>query len=51
MTKKINFEQYDFENRTLVIAKNVRALVKKLNRSIANIEDGEQVVRPLGQFG
>ena len=50
MTKKINFEQYDFENRTLVIAKNVRALVKKLNRSIANIEDGEQVVRPCGSI-
>ena len=51
MTKKIHFKQYDFEDRTLVFAKNVRALVKKLNKSIAHIGDGKQVVRSSGSVG
>jgi hypothetical protein len=39
MTKTTNFKHYDLEDRTLEFAMNVRALVKKLNKSIANIED------------
>ena len=51
MTKKSNSKQYDLEDRTLEFAKNVRVLVKKLNKSIANIEDGKQVVRSSGSVG
>ncbi len=35
MTKR----EYDLEERTFVFAKNVRAFVKKLIKTIANIED------------
>jgi len=35
----------------LEFAKNVRVLVKELNKSIANIEDGKQVVRSSGSVG
>ena len=51
MTKKSNSKKYDLEDRTLEFAKNVRVLVKKLNKSIANIEDGKQVVRSSGSVG
>jgi four helix bundle protein len=51
MTKTTNFKHYDLEDRTLEFAMNVRALVKKLNKSIANIEDGKQVVRSSGSVG
>jgi four helix bundle protein len=51
MTKTTNSKQYDLEDRTLEFAKNVRVLVKKLNKSIANIEDGKQVVRSSGSVG
>ena len=51
MTKTTNSKQYDLEDRTLEFAKNVRTLVKKLNKSIANIEDGKQVVRSSGSVG
>lgn len=51
MTKTTNFKHYDLEDRTLEFAMNVRALVKKLNKSIANIQDGKQVVRSSGSVG
>ena len=51
MTKKSNSKQYDLEDRTLEFAKNVRVFVKELNKSIANIEDGKQVVRSSGSVG
>lgn len=44
-------KQYDLEQRTFEFAKRVRALVKKLPRTIANIEDGKQVVRSSGSVG
>jgi hypothetical protein len=40
MTKIQNSKQYDLEERTLKFAKRVRAFVKKLKKTIANIEDG-----------
>jgi hypothetical protein len=40
-----NPKQYDLEDRTLAFAKKVRAFVKKLRRTIANIEDGKQLIR------
>ncbi|MCK5509687.1 MAG: four helix bundle protein [Desulfobacterales bacterium] len=51
MTKKQNPKQYDLEDRTLAYAKRVRAFVKKLHRTIANIEDIKQLVRASGSVG
>ena len=51
MTQKLNYKQYDLEDRTIIFAKNVRAFVKKLKWSIANNEDGKQVVRSSGSVG
>ena len=42
---------YDLEARTLAFAKTTRAFVKELPRSIANTEDGKQVVRSSGSVG
>ncbi len=42
---------FDLEDRTLSFAKEVREFVKLLPRSIANIEDGKQVVRSSGSVG
>jgi len=39
---------YDLEVRTALFAKEVRNLVYKLKYSVANIEDGKQVVRSSG---
>ncbi len=50
-TKMENSKQYDLEDRTLEFARRVRALVKKLSRTIGNIEDGKQVVRSSGSVG
>ncbi len=43
--------RYDLETRTLAFAKAVRQFVKTLPRSVANIEDGKQVVRSSGSVG
>ena len=51
MTKAQNSKTYDLEDRTLAFAKSVRRLVKKLHKSIANIEDGKQLVRSSGSVG
>ena len=51
MTKIKNSKQYDLEDRTFAFAKRVRAFVKKLRKSIANIEDGKQVVNSSGSVG
>jgi four helix bundle protein len=51
MTEKENSKQYDLEERTLKFAKRVRAFVKQLKKTIANIEDGKQLVRASGSVG
>ena len=51
MTKIRNSKHYDLEDRTLAFAKNIRAFVKKLSESIANIEDGKQLVKASGSLG
>ena len=51
MTENQNSKQYDLEKRTFEFAKNVRTLVKKLSKNIANFEDGKQVVRSSGSVG
>jgi len=51
MTKIRNSKHYDLEDVTLAFAKNIGAFVKKLSRSIANIEDGRQLVKASGSVG
>jgi four helix bundle protein len=51
MTETGNSKQYDLEDRTLVFAKKVREFVKKLPKTIANIEDVRQLVRASGSVG
>ncbi len=51
MTKIQNSKQYDLEERTLKFAKRARAFVKKLKKTIANIEDGKQLVKASGSVG
>ena len=51
MTQTKKTKQYDLEDRTLVFAKKVRAFVKKLPRTLANIEDGKQLIKASGSVG
>jgi len=51
MTKKQNSKQYDLEDRTLAFAKEVRQFVRKLNKDIANFEDGKQLIKASGSVG
>jgi four helix bundle protein len=51
MTKNQNSKRYDLEERTLKFAKEVRAFVKKLKRTIANIEDSRQLINASGSVG
>jgi len=51
MTKILNSKQYDLEERTLEFAKRVRIFVKKLPKTIGNIEDGKQLIRASGSVG
>jgi hypothetical protein len=46
-----NSKQYDLEDRTLAFAKDVRVFVKKLPKTISNIEDGKQLVKASGSVG
>ncbi len=51
MTKIQNFKQYDLEERTLNFSKSIRIFVKKIPCTIANIEDGKQLIRSSGSVG
>ena len=51
MTKNSNSKQYDLEDRTLAFAKNVRSFVKKLPKTLSNLEDGKQLVKASGSVG
>ncbi|MFH0891863.1 MAG: four helix bundle protein [Candidatus Falkowbacteria bacterium] len=44
-------KKYDLEDRTREFAIKVRMFLKKLPKSISNIEDGKQVVRSSGSVG
>ena len=46
-----NSKRYDLEDRTLAFAKRIRDFIKRLPNSLANIEDGKQVVRSSGSVG
>ncbi len=51
MTEIQNSRKYDLEERTLAFAKRVRAFVKKLRKTIANVEDGKQLIKSSGSVG
>jgi four helix bundle protein len=51
MTKKQNSKPYDLEDRTFEFAKQVREFVNKLKKTMANIEDGKQLIRSSGSIG
>jgi len=52
MTKIQNYKRiYDLEERTFQFAKNVRLFVKTLPKTIANIEDGKQLIKASGSVG
>ncbi len=52
MTEKANNKQYyDLEERTFQFAKSVRINIKTLPKTLANIEDGKQVVKSSGSTG
>lgn len=44
-------KQYDLEERTLMLAREVRRFVKKLPRNLANMEDARQLIRSSGSVG
>jgi four helix bundle protein len=51
MIEKPNSKQYDLEDRTFEFAKRVRAFVKRLPKTLANIEDGRQLINASGSVG
>jgi four helix bundle protein len=51
MNKMQNTKQYNLEPRTLKFAKDVRAFVGNLHKSVANFEDGKQLIRSSSSIG
>jgi four helix bundle protein len=51
MTQTQNSKPYDLEERTYEFAKKVRGFVKRLPRTLSNIEDVKQLVRASGSVG
>ena len=50
MTETSN-KNYDLEDRTLKFAIRVRKFLRKLPKTVSNIEDGKQVIRSSGSIG
>jgi len=48
---KFRTKQYDLEDRSFIFAKDVRAFIKRIPKTVANIEDTKQVVRASGSVG
>lgn len=51
MEEKPNSKPYDLEERTFVFAQRVRLFVKRLPRTLANVEDCRQLVNSSGSVG
>jgi len=51
MSQNSKNKPYDLEERTFQFAKEVRLLIKFLEKTIANTEDSKQVVRASGSIG
>jgi len=43
-----NAKIYDLEERSYIFARDVRVFVSKIQKTIANIEDGKQLIRSSG---
>ena len=48
MTENQKNKKYDLEERTFIFAQNCRKLVKSLSKTLANQEDGKQLIRSSG---
>lgn len=48
---KITNNRYDLEDRTFEFAKNNRLFIKKLPRTITNVEDAKQLTKSSGSIG
>ncbi|UMX47917.1 MAG: four helix bundle protein [Candidatus Nealsonbacteria bacterium DGGOD1a] len=46
-----NAKHYDLEKRTCEFARRIRSFLKKLPRSISNVEDSKQLARSSGSIG
>lgn len=51
MAEIIKSKHYDLEERTFEFARRNRLFVKKLSKTIGNIEDGKQLIRASGSVG
>ena len=51
MTKTQNAKQYDLEERTLQFAIRYRELVKRLTKTLSNIEYSKQLIKSSGSVG
>lgn len=51
MPQDENPKRFDLEDRTFAFAKSCRGLVKTLAKTIANAEDGRQLIRSSGSVG
>ena len=51
MSKSQNSKHYDLEDRTLEFAKKVRELIRRIAKTITNIEDTKQLARASGSVG
>ena len=51
MNEGENSKRYDLEDRTFQFAKLVRIFVKRLPRTLSNIEDVKQLIRASGSVG
>jgi len=51
MTETPTHGRYDLEDRTYELARSVRAYVRKLPRTVCNVEDVRQAVRSSGSVG
>jgi four helix bundle protein len=51
MSEASREKPYDLEDRTFLFAQRVRAFVKKLPKTVANIEDIKQLVKASGSVG
>ena len=51
MTQIQNSKQYDLEERTFKFSSRVRGFIRKLSRTVSNIEDGKQLIRSSGSMG
>ncbi|MFH1427910.1 MAG: four helix bundle protein [Patescibacteria group bacterium] len=51
MTKTNRTNYYDLEDRTLKFAKRVREFIKKISKTISNIQDAKQLNNASGSVG